>query len=115
MKVLVIGSDGQLGLEFQKISNSCDSLSWVFSTIKTLDLLKLDTIKSFLNDINPSVIINCAAYTAVDKAEAESELAGIINYKAVDIISNWTSDHNKKLIHFSTDYVFDGLSQIPLN
>jgi len=53
MKILVIGSDGQLGLEFQKISNSYDSLYWVFSTIKTLDLLKLDTISSFLNDINP--------------------------------------------------------------
>ena len=115
MKVLVIGSDGQLGLEFQKISNTCNSLSWFFSTIKTLDLLKLDFISSFLNDINPSVIINCAAYTSVDKAETESELADIINYKAVDIISNWTRDNNKKLIHFSTDYVFDGLSQTPLN
>ena len=115
MKVLVIGSDGQLGLEFQKISNSYDSLSWFFSTIKTLDLLKLDFISSFLNDINPSVIINCAAYTSVDKAETESELADIINHKAVDIISKWTSDNNKKLIHFSTDYVFDGLSQTPLN
>ena len=115
MKVLVIGSDGQLGLEFQKISNSYDSLSWFFSTIKTLDLLKLDFISSFLNDINPSVIINCAAYTSVDKSETESELADIINHKAVDIISKWTSDNNKKLIHFSTDYVFDGLSQTPLN
>ena len=115
MKVLVIGSDGQLGLEFQKISNSYDSLSWVFSTTKTLDLLKLDTISSFLNDINPSVIINCAAYTSVDKAETESKLADLINYKAVDIISRWTSDHNKKLVHVSTDYVFDGLSKLPLS
>ena len=115
MKVLLIGSDGQLGLEFQKISNSYDSLSWVFSTIKTLDLLKLDTINTFLNDINPSVIINCAAYTSVGKAEIESELADIINHKAVDTISRWTSDNNKKLIHFSTDYVFDGLSNIPLS
>ena len=115
MKVLVIGSDGQLGLEFQKISNSCNSLSWFFSTIKTLDLLKLDSISSFLNDINPSVIINCAAYTSVDKAETESKLADLINHKAVDFISRWTSDNNKKLIHFSTDYVFDGLSQTPLN
>ena len=110
MKVLVIGSDGQLGLEFQKISNSFDSLSWVFSTIKTLDLLSLDTINSFLNNINPTVIINCAAYTNVDKAETESKLANTINYKAVDIISKWTSENNKKLIHVSTDYVFDGLS-----
>ena len=115
MKVLVIGSDGQLGLEFQKISNSYDSLSWVFSTIKTLDLLRLDTINSFLNDINPSVIINCAAYTSVDKAETESKLADLINFKAVDIISRWTSNNNKKLIHVSTDYVFDGLSKLPLS
>ena len=115
MKVLVIGSDGQLGLEFQKISNSFDSLSWFFSTIKTLDLLKLETISSFLNDINPSVIINCAAYTSVDKAETEPKLANTINYKAVDVISRWTSDNNKKLVHVSTDYVFDGLSKLPLS
>ena len=115
MKVLVIGSDGQLGLEFQEISNSYNFLSWVFSTTKTLDLLRLDTISPFLNDTNPSVIINCAAYTSVDKAETESKLANIINYRAVDIISRWTSENNKKLIHISTDYVFDGLSDIPLN
>ena len=114
MKVLVIGSEGQLGMEFQKISNSYNSLSWFFSTIKTLDLSRLDTINSFLNDINPSVVINCAAYTNVDKAEMEFNLAEIVNYKAVDVISRWTSDNNKKLIHFSTDYVFDGLSNIPL-
>ena len=113
MKVLVIGSDGQLGLEFQKISNSYDSLSWFFSTTKTLDLLKLDSISSFLNNINPSVIINCAAYTNVDRAEPESELADIINSKAVKVISRWTSDNNKMLIHISTDYVFDGLSKLP--
>ena len=115
MKVLVIGSDGQLGLEFQKISNIYDSFSWFFSTIKTLDLSRLETINSFLNEINPSVIINCAAYTNVDKAETEHELAEIVNYKAVDFISNWSSDNNKKLFHISTDYVFDGLSNIPLS
>jgi dTDP-4-dehydrorhamnose reductase len=115
MKVLVIGSDGQLGLEFQKISNSYDSLSWVFSTIKTLDLLKLDSISFFLNETNPSVIINCAAYTSVDKAETESKLADTINYKAVDVISRWTRDNNTKLIHVSTDYVFDGTSKLPLS
>ena len=52
---------------------------------------------------------------SVDKAETESKLADIINYKAVDIISRWTSDNNKKLIHVSTDYVFDGLSKLPLS
>jgi dTDP-4-dehydrorhamnose reductase len=115
MKILVIGSDGQLGLEFQKISKSYDSLSWFFSTTDNLDLVKLDTISSFLNNINPSVIINCAAYTNVDKAEIESKLANIINYKAVGIVSRWTNKNNKKLIHVSTDYVFDGLSKLPLS
>ena len=115
MKVLVIGSDGQLGLEFRKISNNYNSLSWVFSTIKTLDLSRLETISSFLNEINPTVIINCAAYTDVDKAEIESRLANIINFKAVDIISKWTSSNNSKLIHISTDYVFDGLSNAKLS
>jgi len=115
MKVLVIGSEGQLGLEFQKISNNLDSLSWVFSTIKNLDLSKLDTISSLLNNINPSIIINCAAYTGVDKAESEPKLANTINYNAVDIISKWTINNKKKLIHISTDYVFDGLSNIPLS
>ena len=99
MKALVIGSEGQLGLEFQKISNSYDSLSWVFSTIKTLDFLKLDTINSFLNNINPSVIINCAAYTNVDKAEIEFEKADLINHKAIDVISKWTS-FNKRAAPF---------------
>jgi len=115
MKVLVIGSDGQLGLEFQKISKSYNSLSWFFSTIKNLDLSKLDTISSLLSNINPSIIINCAAYTGVDKAESEPKLANTINYNAVDIISKWTRDNYKKLIHFSTDYVFDGKSKIPLS
>ncbi|MDA8734210.1 dTDP-4-dehydrorhamnose reductase [Flavobacteriaceae bacterium] len=115
MKVLIIGSNSQLGLEFQKISKNYHTLSWFFSTTRTLDLLKLDTISCFLNDINPSVIINCAAYTRVDKAEVEFELADIINHKAVDVISRWTSDNNKKLVHISTDYVFDGLSKVPLS
>ena len=115
MKVLVIGSEGQLGLEIQKLSNSYNSLSFVFSTIKTLNLLRLYNISSFLNELNLDVIINCAAYTNVDKAESESELADIINNQAVGIISKWTSDNNKKLIHVSTDYVFDGRSNIPLS
>ena len=115
MKVLVIGSEGQLGSEIKKFSKTQNKISWVFSSIKSLDLSRLDTISSFLKEINPAVIINCAAYTNVDKAETESKLANTINYKAVDIISKWTNENNKKLIHVSTDYVFDGLSNVPLS
>ena len=115
MKVLVIGSEGQLGSEIKKFSKTQNKISWVFPSIKSLDLLKLDTIRFFLNNINPSIIINCAAYTNVDKAEIESKLANTINHMAVDIISRWTSDNNKKLIHISTDYVFNGHHFMPYN
>ena len=115
MKILVIGSEGQLGSELKKISKNHYNVSWFFSSIKVLDLSDLNSINNYLSNINPSVIVNCAAYTSVDKAETESKLANTINYKAVDIISKWTNENNKKLIHVSTDYVFDGLSKLPLS
>ena len=114
MKILVIGSEGQLGSEIKKFSKTQNKISWVFSSIKTLDLMNLNSIDTYLNKINSNFVINCAAYTSVDKAETEPKLANTINYKAVDIISKWTSKNNKKLIHVSTDYVFDGLSKLPL-
>jgi dTDP-4-dehydrorhamnose reductase len=115
VKILVIGSDGQLGMEFQKISSFQNNILWFFSTTKDLDLSNLNSIVSFLDKISPSFIINCAAYTNVDKAEIQCELADKINYRAVDIISKWTNDNGKKLIHISTDYVFDGSSKVPLS
>ena len=115
MKVLVIGSEGQLGSELKKISKNYYNVSWFFSSIKTLDLSDLNSINNYLSNINPTVIVNCAAYTNVDKAEIEIELANIINYNAVEVISRWTNDNNKKLIHISTDYVFNGLSKVPLS
>ena len=115
MKILVIGSEGQLGSELKKVSKNYYNVSWFFSSIKVLDLSDLNSINNYLSNINPSVIVNCAAYTSVDKAETESKLANTINYKAVDIISKWTNENNKKLIHVSTDYVFDGLSKLPLS
>ena len=115
MKILVIGSEGQLGSELKKISKNHHNVSWFFSSVKVLDLSELNSINTYLSNINPTVIVNCAAYTNVDKAEIEVELANLINYKAVEVISRWTSDNSKKLIHVSTDYVFDGLSNIPLS
>ena len=115
MKVLVIGSNGQLGLELRKLSKNHSSIKWIFSNKDKLNISKLKLIEPYLKTINPSHIINCAAFTNVDQAEIEIEMANLINYKAVDIISKWTSYNNIKLIHISTDYVFEGLSEIPLN
>jgi dTDP-4-dehydrorhamnose reductase len=114
MKVLVIGSEGQLGSEIKKISKTQNNISWVFSSIENLDLLNLDSIDYYLNKISPTVIINCAAYTNVDKAEKDFDIADLINHKAPNVISKWTNKNNRKLIHISTDYVFDGLSKVPL-
>lgn len=114
MKILVTGSDGQLGYEIKEISKEFDSHIWKFSKSSSFDLSKYNQIKYFLNKINPSHIINCAAYTDVDKAEIESDLADLINHKAIDEISKWTSKNDRKLIHISTDYVFDGFSETPL-
>jgi dTDP-4-dehydrorhamnose reductase len=115
MKILVTGSDGQLGLEIQNISKKYNTFDWVFSTVNSLDFSRLDNIKCFLDTVNPSYIINCAAYTNVDKAEVEPKIADLINHQAVDIISKWTTENNKKLIHISTDYVFNGFSENPLD
>jgi dTDP-4-dehydrorhamnose reductase len=115
VKVLVIGSEGQLGSEIKKFSKTQNRISWVFSSIKTLDLLNLNSIFTYLNKINPSVVINCAAYTNVDKAEKELDIVDTINHKAPELISRWTHKKNRKLIQISTDYVFDGLCNIPLS
>ena len=114
MKVLVIGSEGQLGSELKKVSKNYYNVSWFFSSIKLLDLSDLNSISFYLNKIKPSIIINCAAYTNVDEAEEKPYLADLINHKAIDTISKWTSFNKIKLIHISTDYVFDGLSETPL-
>ena len=115
MKILVIGSEGQLGSELKKISKNYNNVSWFFSSVKVLDLSDLNSINNYLSNINPAVIVNCAAYTNVDKAETEIELVNIINYNAVEVISKWTNDNNKKLVHISTDYVFNGFSKVPLS
>ena len=77
-------------------------------------LISLIKIKlHLLNKINPQIIINCAAYTAVDDAENNENIASAINFEAVEIISKWCNENSSFLIHFSTDYVFDGKKEKP--
>jgi dTDP-4-dehydrorhamnose reductase len=115
IKILVTGSNGQLGSELRVASLShSKEYDWIFVERGEFDLSDLSSLESRLNFFDADVIINCAAYTAVDKAESERELADKINNKAVGIISRWTKNNSAKLIHISTDYVFDGLSNTPL-
>lgn len=106
MKILVTGSDGQLGQTFKY--NISKNYKYYFANKNDLNLLNIETISNFLDRINPNIIINCAAYTSVDEAERERELAFAINHHAVKAISQWAYINKSFLIHFSTDYVFDG-------
>lgn len=114
-KILVTGSNGQLGSELREISLFQDQYEWVFTDWQELNLSDLQNLADNITAISPDIIINCAAYTAVDKAEEEFELADVINHQAVAIIAKWTFTNNCKFIHVSTDYVFDGNSSIALN
>ncbi len=108
--VLVTGCDGQLGSELQALTQSewAQAFNFFFTNRSTLDITKKPDVAEYCSSNNISHIINCAAYTAVDKAETETELADLINHKAVGYIAEVAKQQNVKLIHISTDYVFNG-------
>jgi dTDP-4-dehydrorhamnose reductase len=113
-KILVTGSNGQLGSELRFLSDNYAQFEWVFADRTQLTLDNLSILKNQLDLIYPDIIVNCGAYTAVDKAESEKELADTINHFAVGVLASWSSKNNSKLIHVSTDYVFDGNSAVAL-
>lgn len=113
MNILVTGCNGQLGKEFQKISNIDTEHNWKFTDVDTLDICNVNTVNEYFNNNTIDVCINCAAYTAVDKAEDEEEKARSINAHAVSHLAKACKSSNILLIHISTDYVFDGNSIKP--
>ena len=112
LNVLVTGTNGQVGSEIKKLSVNY-SYNFFFTSRDTLDISNEENIKSFVKKNNINVIINCAAYTAVDKAEEEIEEADKINRKAVKKLAKISKENSIKLIHISTDYVFDGKNHKP--
>lgn len=109
-KILVTGAKGQLGSELNVLSKYYNQFEWIFTDREELDLCDLDYFVFEIARINPQFIINCAAHTAVDRAETEFELSDILNHQAVAVMAKWTQENNCKLIHISTDYVFDGIA-----
>lgn len=105
--ILITGTNGQLGSEIKAISSNY-SYNFFFTDRNNIDITSKDNIKAFCETNNINVIINCAAYTAVDKAESDEINADLINRKAVKKLSLVSEELNIKLIHISTDYVFDG-------
>jgi len=114
MKILVTGKNGQLGKSIRKIiTNNEQTDEFVFTGREELDFSSTDSIASYFNHNNFDIIINCAAHTAVDKAEEEAVLANQINHLAVAQLAQISEIQQAKLIHVSTDYVFDGESDKP--
>ena len=114
MRILVTGKNGQLGKSIHKIvTNNEQTNEFVFVGREDVDLSITDSIASYFSHNNFDIIINCAAHTAVDKAEEEAVFANQINHLAVAQLAQIAKTQQAKLIHISTDYVFDGESDKP--
>ena len=111
MNILVTGCKGQLGTELRKIAD--ESHRWLFTDVDTLDICDKTAVEACFADNHIDVCINCAAYTAVDKAEDEPELATLVNTFAPKVLAEACKKHNALLIHVSTDYVFGGDANEP--
>ncbi len=113
MNVLITGTYGQLGSEIKDLAGNYPNLSFIFTDIDTLDITKEEGLNTFFEKNKPNFVVNCAAYTAVDKAEEEKEKARQVNTVAPAILAKACKNFNAKLIHISTDYVFDGKNHRP--
>jgi dTDP-4-dehydrorhamnose reductase len=114
VKVAVSGADGQLGQALRSLAGEQPGLDLMFFSRKELAVDDPRAVRSFFGQENPSYFVNCAAYTAVDRAESEKEEAFRINGEAVGFIASMAAQAHSRLIHISTDYVFDGNSRRPL-
>lgn len=117
MKILLTGVTGQIGWELQRALMTLGEVIPVGRNITNaslrMDLVQPDTIRSIIREVKPDLIVNPAAYTAVDKAESEPELAMMVNGIAPGVMAEEAKRLGAAMVHYSTDYVFDGTSQVP--
>lgn len=115
VKVLVTGSKGQLGSELNALSHQYPALVFKFTDHSDMSITDPKAVGDCFNDFHPDYCINCAAYTAVDRAEeaGEAVIAAQINADAVGVLARACTAHHTKLVHISTDYVFDGTARQP--
>lgn len=123
MNVLLLGANGQLGRSFVEHGGlaslgaltcaSRDGRRFDGVAIETADLSAPDTLPALLDRVDPQLIVNAAAYTAVDRAESEEALAHRVNGESVGVIGAWAQQHGALVAHYSTDYVFDGQGRHP--
>ena len=111
--ILITGSSGQLGSEIKERSARYSGYNFIFTDVGELDITDAEAIATFIGELSPSWIVNCAAYTAVDRAEDEEERATLINGKGVANLVSALTGTDCRLIQISTDYVFDGNRAVP--
>ncbi|MBN1462747.1 MAG: dTDP-4-dehydrorhamnose reductase [Paludibacteraceae bacterium] len=112
-KLLITGAYGQLGNEMKVISPNYPQFKFIFTDVDSLDICNKIAVNNFVTSNKIDFIINCAAYTAVDKAEEDQDKCYAINRDAVKNLGEAAKANGAKLIHVSTDYVFDGTNHIP--
>jgi dTDP-4-dehydrorhamnose reductase len=108
MQILVTGANGQLGSDINELTVQYPSWKFLFTDVNTLDITSKKEVEFFFTTNKIDVVINCAAYTAVDKAESDSETANLVNATAPKILAKQCRKSDVSFIHISTDYVFDG-------
>ncbi|HEY5746433.1 MAG TPA: dTDP-4-dehydrorhamnose reductase [Chryseolinea sp.] len=114
MKILVTGSNGQLGSELKLLSAVYKTFDFTFIDVEEVDLTQAESIRGYFADKHFDFLIHCAAYTAVDKAEEEPRLAYAINADAVKTLAEVCVEKKIRMVYISTDYVFDGEANQPL-
>lgn len=112
-RILVTGAGGQLGQELQALAPLYPKFAFYFAGRAELPVEDAEKVESLFTQLQPQYCFNCAAYTAVDKAESEPELAMLINGVAVGALAAACKRHNTRLLHISTDYVFNGSGTAP--
>ncbi len=113
MKILVTGAYGQLGNELNDLSSDFGDWDFVFTDVDSLDITRQEDVETFFNREKPEFVVNCAAYTAVDKAETEPEKARLLNAVAPSFLARAARVNGARMIQISTDYVFDGAANTP--
>jgi len=113
--ILITGANGQLGSELKSLTKNSDKECFFYTDVQELDITDHLAVLQFIETNSIHLIINCAAYTAVDKAESAFEISAALNHLAVENFAKIAKEKAIKLIHISTDYVFDGNNYIPYN
>lgn len=113
MNILVTGANGQVGSELQTLATQYPNFSFVFVDREQLDITNFDAVQAFFEQQAFDYCINCAAYTAVDKAESDTEMAKLVNHVGAENLAKACAQKQARMIHFSTDYVYHNQQNTP--